>query len=77
MAKEGAFEIDSFEKALRFIEAMRWPRAEDRLSAIFEYYPELWDETHESLAGLIGLARETVTRTLKGMRSLKNERDFS
>lgn len=62
--KKRDFQIDTFEKAMHFIESMRFHGAEDRLSAIFEYYPELRFETHQYLSELLGMSRESVTRTL-------------
>lgn len=63
------FDIDTYEKAMDFYCALRMFRAKERLKFILSLYPELWELTHDKLAELIGLERETVTRTLKVLRA--------
>jgi CRP-like cAMP-binding protein len=64
-----SFEINTYEKAMDFYAALRLFRAKERLQFILSLYPELWELTHNTLAELVGLERETVTRTLKGLRA--------
>jgi hypothetical protein len=68
------FEIDTYEKAMNFYSALRLCRAKERLQFILSLYPELWELTHESLAELVGLERETVTKALKVLRT-REEKD--
>jgi hypothetical protein len=63
------FEIDTYEKAMDFYCALRLFRAKERLRFILSLYPKLWELTHDRLAELTGLERETVTRTLKVLRA--------
>jgi hypothetical protein len=62
------FDIDTYEKAMDFYCALWLFRAKERLQFILSKYPELWELTHDKLSELIGLERETVTRTLKSLR---------
>ncbi len=68
------FEIDTYEKAMNFYCALRLYRAKERLDFILSLYPELWELTHERLAELVGLERETVTKALKVLRT-KEQKD--
>jgi CRP-like cAMP-binding protein len=63
------FEIDTYRKAMDFYCALRLYRAKERLQFILSLYPELLELTHDKLAELTGLERETVTRTLKILRA--------
>jgi CRP-like cAMP-binding protein len=58
------------ENALDFYRAMLFCRAADRLRYISTVYPEILSFTHERIAELIGMERETVTRAIKKIRSL-------
>ncbi|MEW6586613.1 MAG: hypothetical protein AB1442_13530 [Nitrospirota bacterium] len=69
----GGFEVDTFEKAMNFYCALRLYRAKERLQYILSLYPELWELTHERLAELVGLERETVTKKLKVLKTKKQE----
>lgn len=62
------------ENALDFYHAMLFCRAADRLAYISEIYPEILSFTHQRIAELIGVERETVTRTIKKLRSLSCSR---
>ena len=62
------------ENALDFYHAMLFCRASDRLEYISEIYPEILTLTHQRIAELIGLERETVTRAIKKIKSLSRFR---
>jgi transcription initiation factor IIE alpha subunit len=68
------FEVNTTEKAYDFYQALLLKSPYERILFLFECYPELKELTHERLAELIGLERETVTRTLayiNGTRAIK------
>jgi len=61
-----SWKIDTLEKALNVLAA----RDIDRLAAkkvdyLFNIYPELMKLTHQQIADILGLQRETVTRAVK------------
>jgi predicted HTH transcriptional regulator len=62
------FEVDTLEKALVVIEAMWQHAVKDKLKILFQAYPELKKMTQQELAFLLGVARESVTRSLKYVR---------
>jgi hypothetical protein len=66
--KKCLFKINTYEKAMHFIECMRYTKSIDRVSGILEYYPELRNETQEYLSELIGCSRESVSRALKKIK---------
>ena len=59
------FQIDTLEKALNVIEAMRMRQPAERVDYIVNLYPELLKCTHEHIAEILGLSRESVTRGMK------------
>jgi hypothetical protein len=72
---EKIFKIDTFEKAFTFYSALTHHEAVERLTIIFNAYPELIYITHEELAELSGLARETVTRAFTKLRDIREKRN--
>lgn len=55
--------IDSVEKGRNVIRCLEFSTAYERVSALKEYYPSL-SLSHRVIGNLLGLQRETVTRTL-------------
>lgn len=68
--KSEQFEVTTYEMARDFYDALLLRNPVERLHYILSLYPELWYCTQENLAGLLGLARETVCLTLKKLRRI-------
>jgi CRP-like cAMP-binding protein len=68
------FAVDTLEKAQALLDLQRHHKAEDRLSGLFELYPETRKCTQEYIGSLIGLERETVSRALKRMEAVNGGR---
>jgi hypothetical protein len=69
--KKCLFKINTYEKAMHFIECMRYHKVKDKIEGIYEYYPELKNlknDTQEYLAELIGCSREAVSRAMKKIK---------
>lgn len=56
------------DNALDFYHAMVFQKAAERLNYISGIYPEILSFTHDRIAELIGMERETVTRALKKIK---------
>jgi hypothetical protein len=66
--------LDSVEKGRNLLEALQYPTAVDRMTYLFETYPEVKDFKHETLAYLFGMSRETVTRALNSLGIYRSKR---
>lgn len=62
--------LDTVNKGQELLMAVQFPLAYDRVTYMLELYPELNNWTHQSLAILCGLQRETVTRVLSKLRKI-------
>jgi hypothetical protein len=52
------------------IEIMSQPRIRHKLLLAFQYFPEIRECSHESIAEFIGNARESVTRVLENLTGI-------
>lgn len=62
------FQLDTLEKALTVINAIYLIRLDGVVAGLrflFDEYPEIRQSTHAHVAELLGLTRETVTRSWK------------
>ena len=59
--------LDTVQKGKDMLELIQSPIAYDRIVGLFELYPETKEMSHVSIAYLLGMARETITRELNGM----------
>lgn len=56
--------MDSVDKGKAVIEALQYSTAYERVTCLLDMMPDVGKLTHEVIARLVGLQRETVTRVM-------------
>ena len=73
MIKDALQWVDSIEKGRNIVESLQYAGAHDRITALFELQPETRQLKHETIGNLLGLSRETVTRTMNSLGLYRNK----